>query len=148
GRGQSRPPARPGSSAGPRGGCGRRTGRRRAGPGPGGWSRRPPARRCPCARPAAGGRPRSARLARGSARRTPEGGDQPGDGRRVGPDGDADEQPGGEDDFGGGVGNDADGGEGGGRRDRAGWTRAVGGESLSPGVEGGLAHALGGAEGG
>jgi hypothetical protein len=79
----------------------------------------------------------------GSARATPNGGDQSGDNGRVRANRDADNQPGREDDFCRGVGDDPHGRE---RRCRPGRTPGASGESLAPGVEGRLADAVGGAE--
>ena len=88
--------------------------------------------------------PRLAWLLVGALRRTPERGDQAGDGRRVGPDRDPDDQTGGQDDLGGGLGDHPDGDE---RRGRGGLPGLVPpGQLPPPGEEPGLAHPASGAE--
>src|SRR5262249_23139094 len=135
-------------SAGPRGGCGRRTGRRSAGPGPDGPGPLPEARRSSCGRPAARHKSKSGRSAPGSARLSPQRNDEASDGRRIDPDGNAEDQAGREDDFDRGVRDNTNGGEGwrgGGRRVRPRGLHPVS-KFPPPGVECGLVNTTGGAE--
>src|SRR5262249_55655069 len=102
-------------------------------------------RQCPCVRLAAESKSKSVRSVRALACRTLKGSDQPGNSSRVRAEGNADDQPGREQNVCGPVGDDPDGCECWRR-----WHRAMGTgiEPLSPGIKGGLADVLGRTEGG